>query len=257
MLVDPPSGNPVIGYMTLPPVFYKDDNIEMTCSVSGGLPPANLSLDCPGLTSNSQTGNSSHTCLTASGTATKALNGKTCTCTAQHYAWLILGSNQRTVQTPNITVYCEFNICLEKTSEQGKIMFTFLYSVLIYKLKLILHVQGMNQFKPKGLFLSLCPVNLTLLLLDPPGPASVNLNPAVWLENRTYSVSCMAAPGNPQNQYTMTLNGQQVHAVSEYIIAAHKDQDKAVLACNVSNKFTVDRNVPVYDTKQLVVHCKF
>ena len=114
----------------------------------------------------------------------------------------------------------------------------------------------MNQFKPKGLFLSLCPVNLTLLLLDPPGPASVNLNHAVCLENRTYSVSCNSAPGNPQNQYTFTLNGQQVHTGSEYSITAHKDQDKVLLVCNVSNKFTVDRNVPVYDTKQLVVHCK-
>ena len=93
--------------------------------------------------------------------------------------------------------------------------------------------------------------------LDPPGSASVNLNPAVWLENTTYSVSCNSAPGNPQNQYTWTLNGQQVYTGSEYNIIAHKDQDQAVLACNVSNKFTVDRNVPVYDTKELVVRCEY
>ena len=107
LLIDPPSGNPVIDNMTPPPVFYKDDNIEMTCSVSGGLPTANLSWDCPGLISNSQRWNSSHSWLSASGTATKGLNGKTCTCTAQHYAWIPLGSNLRTVQTPTITVYCE------------------------------------------------------------------------------------------------------------------------------------------------------
>ena len=103
MFIDPPS-NPV----TPPLIVYKDDNIELTCSVSGGLPPANLSWDCPGLTSNSQRRNSSHSWLTASGTATRAMNGKTCTCTAQHYAWTPLGSNPRTVQTPNITVYCEY-----------------------------------------------------------------------------------------------------------------------------------------------------
>ena len=106
--IDQPSGNPVIDNMNSPPVFYKDDNIEMLCSVSGGLPPANLSWDCPGLTSNSQRGNSTHSWLTASGTATKALNGKTCTCAAQHYAWVPVGSNLRTVQTPNIIVYCEY-----------------------------------------------------------------------------------------------------------------------------------------------------
>ena len=98
--------------------------------------------------------------------------------------------------------------------------------------------------------------HLTIFPTDPPGPASVNLNAAVWLENRTYSVSCNSAPGNPQNQYTLTLNGQLVHTGSEYNITAHKDQDQAVLACNVSNGFTVDRNLAVYDTKQLVVHCK-
>ena len=109
--IDPPSGNPVIDNRKPPPVFYKDYDIEMTCSVLGGLPPANLSWDCPGLTSNTQRGNSSHSWMTASGTATivaiTALNEKTCTCTAVHYAWIPLGSNLRTVQTPNITVYCE------------------------------------------------------------------------------------------------------------------------------------------------------
>ena len=89
-------------------VVYEDDNIEMTCSVSGGLPTANLSLDCPGLTINSQRWNSSHTWLTASGIATRSLNGKTCTCTAQHYAWIPLGSNLRTTETPAIDVYCKF-----------------------------------------------------------------------------------------------------------------------------------------------------
>ena len=108
LFIDPPSGNPVIDNKNSPPVFYKDDNIEMTCSVSGGLPPANLSWDCPGLTSISQRGNSSHSWLVASGTATRALNGKSCRCTAQHYAWLPLESNLRTVQTPNITVYCKY-----------------------------------------------------------------------------------------------------------------------------------------------------
>ena len=108
IFVDPPSGNPVIGYINPFPVFYKGDNIEMTCCIPGGLPPTNLSWDCDGLTSSSQRVNSSHSWLTASGTATKWLNGKTCTCTAQHYAWIPLGSNLRTVQTPNITVYCEY-----------------------------------------------------------------------------------------------------------------------------------------------------
>ena len=86
----------------------------------------------------------------------------------------------------------------------------------------------------------------------------MNLNPAVWLENRTYSVSCISEAGNPQNQYKWTLNGQLVHTGYEYSITAHIDQDKAILVCNVSNKFTVDRNVPpVHDTKQLVVHCEY
>ena len=71
-------------------------------------------------------------------------------------------------------------------------------------------------------------------------------------------MSCNSAPGNPQNQYTWTLNSQQVHTGTPYQVLAHKDQDKAVLACNVSNKFTVDRNVPpIYDTKQLEVHCEY
>ena len=67
---------------------------------------------------------------------------------------------------------------------------------------------------------------------------------------------CNSSDGNPQNEYTWTLNGDQVHSGSVYNITAHKDHDKAVLACNVSNKFTVDRIVSFYDTKQLVVHCK-
>ena len=69
-------------------------------------------------------------------------------------------------------------------------------------------------------------------------------------------MSCTSPPGNPQNQYMWTLNGQQVHTGTPYQVTAHKDQDKAMLSCNVSNKFTVDKDEPVHDTKQLVVHCK-
>ena len=93
--------------------------------------------------------------------------------------------------------------------------------------------------------------------IDPPGPASIVPEPGVWLENRTYAVYCNSSDGNPLNEYIWTVNGQQVHNGSEYNITAHKDHDQALLACIVSNRFTVDRNVPIYDTKQLVVHCKF
>ena len=80
----------------------------MTCSISGGFPPANLSLDCPGLTNYSQGQNSSYSWVTASGTATRALNGKICNCTAEHYAWIPLGSNLRITEAPGFNVYCEF-----------------------------------------------------------------------------------------------------------------------------------------------------
>ena len=93
--------------------------------------------------------------------------------------------------------------------------------------------------------------------LDPPGPASLAVASNVWLENRTYSVFCNSSDGNPQNEYTWTLNDDQIHTGPAYNITAHKDLDSAVLACNVSNKYTVDRNVLVYDTKQLMVHCRF
>ena len=89
-----------------------------------------------------------------------------------------------------------------------------------------------------------------------PGPASVDIEPEVWLENRTYNVFCNSSDGNPQNQYTWTLNGDRVHNLSESNITAHKDHDQALLTCNVSNKFTEDRNASVYDAGKLMVHCK-
>ena len=95
------------------------------------------------------------------------------------------------------------------------------------------------------------------VLTDSPGPASIDLDPAVWLENRTYSVFCNSSDGNPQNEYAWALNADHAILKSTYSITAHKEHDQAVLTCIVSNKFTEDRNASVYDTKQLAVHCKF
>ena len=67
--------------------LYEDDTVTITCLVPGGLPVANVSLDCPSLVSRDIT-NSSTAVSVATGNVKRTLNGGKCTCLAAHYAWL-------------------------------------------------------------------------------------------------------------------------------------------------------------------------
>ena len=107
---DPPDGDPFIhGTKGLQPLFlYEGDLYEMTCEIVGGLPLANLSLECPELNT-STGGNQTQVWDTASGEVTRSLKEKQCICTAQHYAWL--GVQNRTVMSPEIHVFCKYKDC--------------------------------------------------------------------------------------------------------------------------------------------------
>ena len=37
---------------------------------------------------------------------------------------------------------------------------------------------------------------------------------------------------------------------------AHMDLNEALLGCNVSNNYTIAKNTPKYDTRNLIVQCK-
>ena len=87
---------------------YEGDLLEITCEIVGGLPLANLSLECDELYTSAR-GNDTHVWNTASCEVTRSMNGKQCICTAQHYAWQ--GLQYRTVLSPVINVLCKYQHC--------------------------------------------------------------------------------------------------------------------------------------------------
>ena len=89
-------------------VLYEDDQSEMMCSITGGVPVANLTWDCLGLTTVGSGNNRTTSWSIVSGTVNRMLDRTRCNCIAHHYAWLTPQSNTRSVQTPEISVYCKY-----------------------------------------------------------------------------------------------------------------------------------------------------
>ena len=88
-------------------VIYEDDHSEMMCSITGRVPVANLTWDCPELTTVEAENNTTVSWSKVSGTVNRMMDRTRCNCTAEHYAWLAPQSNTRSVQTPQISVYCK------------------------------------------------------------------------------------------------------------------------------------------------------
>ena len=91
----------------------------------------------------------------------------------------------------------------------------------------------------------------------PPGEPRIDTN-HTWLENRTYPALCISEVGRPESSYRWTLDGVNIkdeHS-NQIRIEAHMDLDGALLACNVSNNYTIVKNKPKYDTTSLIVECK-
>ena len=105
--LDPPAGRPIIQG---PPSqsLYEDDSITITCLMNGGLPVANISLDCPSLVSRDMT-NSSFAASMATGNVQRTLNGRKCTCSAAHYAWL--DTEGPKTESPIFNIYCKLKTC--------------------------------------------------------------------------------------------------------------------------------------------------
>ena len=84
--------------------LYEDDTITITCLMTGGLPVANISLNCPNLISRDMT-NSTSAASVASGNAKRTLDKNKCTCLAAHYAWL--DTEGPKTETPIFNIYCK------------------------------------------------------------------------------------------------------------------------------------------------------
>ena len=89
-------------------VLYEDDQSEMMCSITGGVPVANLTWYCPGLTTVVAGNNRTLSWSKISRTVNRMLDRTRCNCTAHHCAWIAPRSNTRSVQTPEISVYCKY-----------------------------------------------------------------------------------------------------------------------------------------------------
>ena len=74
----------------------------------------------------------------------------------------------------------------------------------------------------------------------------------------TYTAACISEEGRPESSYRWTLDGVDIKDEQSYQIRidAHMDFDGALLACNVSNNYTMVKNKPKYDTITLIVECK-
>ena len=96
-----------------------------------------------------------------------------------------------------------------------------------------------------------------ILIPVPPSNPSLSTSNHTWLENRTYIVICESKAGNPESSYRWSLDGQEIkdeHS-NQIQIQAHMDLNKALLGCNVSNNYTISKNTPKYDTRNLIVQC--
>ena len=92
----------------------------------------------------------------------------------------------------------------------------------------------------------------------PPGEPRISTN-HTWLENRTYTALCISEAGRPESSYRWAQNGvafKDEH-LNQIRIDARMDLDGTILRCNVSNNYTIEKNKPKYDTKSLIVECKF
>ena len=116
------------------------------------------------------------------------------------------------------------------------------------KTTLITFVPFMKNFKGSDII-------ILSLTSDPPGSATVITN-RIWLEKTTFRVRCESAPGNPQNSYRWTLNGQ-THSGPIWEVQATRDLHGAMIYCHVTNNYTETKNLRVNASMKLNVECKF
>ena len=93
----------------------------------------------------------------------------------------------------------------------------------------------------------------------PPGKASLSTANETWVENRTYTVLCLAEEGQPESAYKWTVDGHDIKGYEnshQLQIQAYMELNGAILGCNVSNNYTIVKNTPKFETMRLFVECK-
>lgn len=101
-VVDPPSGDPSISSSSQTFVYTSGESVNLTCTVFGGNPIANLSWECSYTDPKTETrSNSSFAASILFLNVDKEFNNKDCTCTASHPL-------QVKKETVMLTVYCEY-----------------------------------------------------------------------------------------------------------------------------------------------------
>ena len=105
---DPPPSDPVI--VGIPSdrqlLWYEGDQHSVTCEITGGLPLANITWNCPPglgfIVSHTGDDTKNQTILTA--IANRNMNNQVCTCSAQHIAWIFEGTKNKPLKP--FIVYC-------------------------------------------------------------------------------------------------------------------------------------------------------
>ena len=106
---DPPPSDPVI--VGIPSdrqlLWYEGDQHSVTCEITGGLPLANITWNCPQglgfIVSHTGDDTKNQTILTS--TANRNMNNDVCTCSARHIAWIPEGIKNKPLQP--FIVYCK------------------------------------------------------------------------------------------------------------------------------------------------------
>ena len=103
--LDPPDAGPTIPGFS--PVIYEGDPFIVRCEITGGHPLTNISWICPHDAGLSVTpgGDTNKRWSILSGTADRTLNNKSCTCSADHVAWIPAGARSEILGP--ISVYCK------------------------------------------------------------------------------------------------------------------------------------------------------